>query len=202
MKICPNPAMWNEVFNRLKEFAQSHSCVPPTPPTPLVLGGWAFSNDIEKSDRWNQMVSWATLNGCLELTTIPEADFYAVAEPTRCKIGPLGGPMYREWDYETKKRPSAADLATWIKRLKADWTSVVGTKVGSVTHPLSFSGAKARRLVVQADFTVQPPWGDWTQPSQVELHRRTFTQFRGAINQAISPHEVDHVDFVPSTPTA
>jgi hypothetical protein len=196
MTICPNPETWNKVFKQLEAFAMSHACVPPTPPEPLILAGWAYSNDIEKSDRWNQMVSWATFNGCLELTTVPEADFYSAAEPAIYQIGPLGGPMYREWDYEPKDRPSVADLTTHLKRLQTEWESVVGNEVGSATHPLAFAGAKGRRLLVQADPTTRPPWGNWTSLSEVEAERRNFTECRKAINRAIRPHEVDHIDFV------
>ena len=96
MTICPNPAAWNKVFKQLEAFALSHPCVPPAPPVPLILAGWVYSNDIGKKDRWNQTISWATLNGCLELTAVPEADLYSTAEPTSYQIGPLGGPLCRE----------------------------------------------------------------------------------------------------------
>jgi hypothetical protein len=96
MTICPNPEAWTKVFKQLQAFALSHACLPPTLPMPLILAGWAYSNDIEKRVRWNQTISWATLNGYLELTTVPEADLYSTSEPTSYQIGPLGGPMCRE----------------------------------------------------------------------------------------------------------
>ena len=36
----------------------------------------------------------------------------------------------------------------------------------------------------------------YTYLSSVESERRTFTQFRASVNKAISPHEVDHIDFI------
>lgn len=76
MTICPNPEAWNEVFKQLQAFALSHPCIPPAPPVPLVLAAWAYSNDIEKRDRWSQTVSWATLNGCPELTFLSKLFIY------------------------------------------------------------------------------------------------------------------------------
>lgn len=35
-----------------------------------------------------------------------------------------------------------------------------------------------------------------TYLSSDESKRRTFTQFRHAINEALTPHEVDHIEFV------
>lgn len=96
MTICPNPVAWNNIYKQLQAFALSHPCVPPAPPVPLVLAGWAYSNDVEKRDRWSQTVSWATLNGCPELTMVPEVDLYSTGAPTSYQIGPLGGPMNRE----------------------------------------------------------------------------------------------------------
>jgi hypothetical protein len=58
-----------------------------------------------------------------------------------------------------------------------------------------FSGRKGRRLVVYADPDIQPAWGNWFRLSNVESERRAFTRFRTAINKAIAPHEIDHVDF-------
>jgi hypothetical protein len=65
-----------------------------------------------------------------------------------------------------------------------------------VTRPVAFTGKKARRLLVQAEGEAIPPWGGWFDRSTEEAKRRTFTRFRSAVNKAIAPHEVDHIDFV------
>ena len=84
---------WNDVYKRLTHFAETHECVPSLPPKPLILAGWAYSNDIEKKNRWEETVEWAEKNGCLELVgSIPDNEFYSVDEPTSYTVGPMGGP--------------------------------------------------------------------------------------------------------------
>jgi hypothetical protein len=38
--------------------------------------------------------------------------------------------------------------------------------------------------------------GGWSNRSPDEAKRRTFTHFRSAVNKAINPHEVDHIEFI------
>lgn len=195
-RICPNPMPWNEAFKRLEKHARTHRCTPPSPPKPLILSGWAYSNDVEKMRRWNETVEWATNNGCLEVVhKIPDDEFYYVDEPSTYAIGPLGGPMYRPWDFETKERPPLEEIAQHLEALLSRWPEIVGPELARVTRPLAFTGNKARRLLVLADGTVAPPWGEWSRLSTQESERRAFTHFRAAINKAIAPYEVDHIDF-------
>jgi len=49
--------------------------------------------------------------------------------------------------------------------------------------------------VIRTDGSARPPWGGWSYLSTVETERRIFTRFRAVVNNAIAPHEVDHVDF-------
>jgi hypothetical protein len=194
-RICPNPTPWHYVFERLTSYARTHQCKPSSPPSPLILAGWVFSNDVEKMRRWDETVAWATNNGCPEVVEIPDGDFYYVEEPTSHTIGPLGGPMYRPWDFEEKGRPSSNQVAECLEALLSGWQDIVGPKLARITRPLAFTGARARRLLVLADGSAHPPWGGWSYLSAVESERRTFTRFRAAINKAIAPHEVDHIDF-------
>lgn len=196
-RICLNPMPWNEAFTRLTKFAKAHPCTPPSPPKPLILAGWAYSNDVEKMRRWEETVAWATDNGCIEVVTgIPDHDFYFVSEPTTYAIGPTGGPMYRPWDFDSKLRPSSEEVALHFEMLKSRWSEIVGLELAHITHPLAFTGEKARRLLVQAEYFASPPWGGWAYLSSVETERRTFTRFRAAVNKAIAPHEIDHIDFI------
>ncbi len=111
-RICPNPIPWHEAFQYLAEYARQHTCTPPSPPTPLILNGWAYSNDVQKLERWKETVAWATDNGCTELVSgMPDHDFYFVETPTTYTVGPMGGPMYRAWDFEKKDRPRSEQLA-------------------------------------------------------------------------------------------
>src|SRR5439155_802976 len=50
-RICLNPTRWNDVFKELVKYADAHPCSPRRPPTPLILAGWAYSNDTGKKAR-------------------------------------------------------------------------------------------------------------------------------------------------------
>jgi len=188
---------WNEVFKRLLEYADTHDCTPSRPPTPLILGGWWASNDTEKLLRWRETVDWAVVNNCTAIIEgISDQDYYQVDKPSDYQIGPLGGPCYRPWDFEAKARPSFEDVAKYLDYLSAHWVEIVGSSLATVTRPLAFTGNKARRLLVYAERTAVPPWGGWKCLSPDETERRTFTRFRSAVNKAINPHEVDHIEFI------
>lgn len=90
-RICPHPARWNDVFNQLMEYAKTHRCIPP--PKPLILAGWAFSNDLEKLRRWSKTVNWANENGCAEIvSSLSDEDFYCVQDATIHEVGSGNGP--------------------------------------------------------------------------------------------------------------
>jgi hypothetical protein len=195
-RICPSPMPWHEAFERLTKYVQLHPCTPPSPPKPLIIAGWVYSNDVDKMQRSVKTIAWAAKNGCSNLVSgIPDRDFYFVEKPTSYTVGPLGGPMYCAWDFEAKSRPSSEQTAQLMDVLLSRWSEIVGNEIGSITRPLAFTGEKARRLLVFADAAFTPPWGGWSYLSKQETERRTFTHFRSAINRAISPHEVDHIDF-------
>src|SRR5437899_8046789 len=161
-RICPNPMPWHTAFQRLSNFARSNRCNPPSPPKPLILAGWAYSNDVEKRARWEETIAWAKENGCAPLVEgIPDTDYYFVETPTTHAIGPLGGPMYRPWDYQPKDRPTLEQLAQFMQILQRRWAEIAGPEIARATRPLGFTGEKARRLLVLADDTVTPPWGGW-----------------------------------------
>jgi len=148
--------------------------------------------------RWRETVDWAVANGCAQIVErISDRDFYQVDKASAHQIGPLGGPCYRPWDFEAKDRPSSEDVAKHLDHLSAHWADIVGSALAAVTRPLAFTGNKARRLLVQTDGTAVPPWGGWNYLSPDEEKRRTFTRLRSAVNGAIAPHEVDHIEFIP-----
>lgn len=188
---------WHEAYERLNEYARKHPCVPPLPPKPLILAGWAYTNDVEKMRRWEEMIRWVTNNGCFDLLSgISESDFYYTEEPTSHMVGPLGGPMYRPWDFKKKNRPSSDVIAKSMETLSTQWPEIVGPELSTITWPIAFTGGKARRLLVLATGSTRPPWGGWSSLSHVESERRVFTQLHAAINKAIFPHEIDHIDFI------
>jgi len=110
-------------------------------------------------------------------------------------VGPMGGPMDRAWDFEAKNRPSSEQIAQSMEILLSRWAEIVGKEIMNITRPLAFTGSKARRLLVFANDSATPPWGEWSYLSKNEAKRRTFTELRASINRAIAPHEVDHIDF-------
>lgn len=194
-RVCPNPIPWNAVYQRLLHVWESRPDLP-KPPVPLILNGWVFSNDVEKMDRWEDTLRWAQTAGCEPITSsLSDDDFYQTEEVTSYRIGPLGGPMHHPWDFETKQKPGQQVLDTGLLRLRENWPDLaIGFATG--THPVGFSGNKARKLVVAVSEQVLPPWGTWDSLSNDEAKRRTFTAFRKAINEILHPHEVDHIDFV------
>ena len=194
-RICPEPRHWHIVHKQLLEFARANNY--PEPPIPFILAGWAFTNDAMKMHRWEETVAWADTHGCRGLTELPDESFYFSPEVSTYTVGPNGGPMYRDWDYEAKPIPDEQQLDGLLTQLKHNWSSIVGAELGDCTAPLRFTGDKSRRLVVEFLPNTTPPWGQWDSLSKVEHQRRSFTKFRSAINAVLKPHEVDHVDFLP-----
>ncbi|MCW5714475.1 MAG: hypothetical protein KIT43_08205 [Bauldia sp.] len=195
MLICPKPNLWHEVHKRLVAAAAQIPGASP-PPRPLILSGWAYSNDIEKRDRWADTMEWARRSGLEHLIPRPsEGSWYAVGVLFDGAVGPMDGPMHLGWN--SNPRPPVSDeMATHaIDRLRSDWVAIVGPGLGEITRPLALTGPKRRRLLAWADASTQPPWGSWTSLAQGDV-RRHFTRFRQAINASIQPLEVDHADFV------
>lgn len=194
--ICPNPMPWNDVYTKLCMFAECHSCTPLKPPVPLILAGWAYSNDYEKMERWRQTIEWAKANGCEQITAaVKETDFYYAHNLSDYDSGPLGGPMYLEWNFESRIRPSDDELVVALDLLRSNWEQIVGDELGEVTYPHAFTGTKRRKLLVKALHSFTPSWGGWEFLASTSV-RRDFTRFRESVNKAIKPHMVDHVEFI------
>ena len=197
-RVCPNPLPWNDVYQRLSAVSQYRPDLP-KPPVPLILNGWVYSNDAEKMRRWEDTVLWAKNAFCDEIVqSVSVEDYYCTEELTTYEVGPLGGPMYRSWDYSSKARPENEALSQAMQRLVNQWSFLAGG-FSSHSRPLGFTGAKGRRLVVGVSSDDLPPWGTWDSLSTIESKRRTFTDFRQAVNRAIKPLEVDHIDFIKTT---
>jgi hypothetical protein len=192
----PKTKDMGDIYDCLLRHAPGRPCTPAAPPMPLILGAWNSTNDVQKMQRWEETLTWAARNGCLEyFSELADVDFYCVVQPTTCNIGPLGGPMHQEWDFKPKVRPEAEPLSRHLMMLQSNWADIVGPELAAITRPLDFTGAKARRLLAFAQNTAIAPWGRWSPLSANQELRRKFTRFRAAINAAIAPHEVDHMDF-------
>jgi hypothetical protein len=105
---------------------------------------------------------------------IPGQDFYFVDIPTCYPVGPMSGPMYRPWDFDAKSCPSLEQIAQFMKTLLSRCSEIVGQEIANATRPLAFTGEKARRLLVVADFSVTPPCGCWAHLSTHESKRRFY----------------------------
>jgi hypothetical protein len=190
-RVCPNS--WGDYYKRLSRYSELNECNPPSPPVPLILAGWHLTNDFDKRTRWKETVDWADANGCSHLLDgVDDEDWYCVEELSTFTWGP--------WPHgantEPRERPSPEELREHLESLSSRWPEVVGVELATATRPESFTGRKARRLVVVADGDASPPWGSWSELSVNEVERMEFTRFRSAVNAAIAPHEVDHIDFV------
>jgi hypothetical protein len=162
---------------------------------PLILAGWAYSNDEAKHERWLATIEWANRGGFASL--IPElgpGERLEVPEFSTYGIGPDGGPMHLPWSFDSKPVPSRELLENALLRLHEMWALVAGENLSECTRPLCFSGPKGRRLVVAVTEDRQPSWGSWERLAPGP-ERRAFTALRARINRTIRPHMVDHVDF-------
>jgi hypothetical protein len=195
MFICPTPSKWHEIFKRLKSAWEKDAAVGVKPPVPLILAGWNYSNDMEKKDRWDATVQWAKAANLEHLIgELSEDDSYSVDVPIYCLLPLLGLEAYPYRNFMPRDTPTDVEVKQALYILKERWNEIVGSDLGAVTTPLHFTGKKKRRLLVSAKSYAKPPWGTWFELYNNEK-RRAFTYFRRAINDAISPLEVDHIDF-------
>src|SRR5438045_9702151 len=94
MFICPQPQIWHEIYQKLETAWKAQVRVGNEPPRPLILGGWNFSNDLEKKRRWEETLKWAKENNLEYLISeISSDDSYFVENPNDKPINPMGGPM-------------------------------------------------------------------------------------------------------------
>jgi hypothetical protein len=112
----------------------------------------------------------------------------------------LAEALFRRANHDLQHHPAGANAsneiaAAEIAVLKSIWNGLVGTELAAVTIPLALTGARKRRLLVWADSSQQPPWGTWSCLSSGP-ERREFSKMRAAVNAAIHPMHVDHIDFV------
>jgi len=187
--VCPLPQIWHEIYSNLLHAWEISGKICEKPPVPLILGGWNFSGDLEKNERWMATIAWTEKNGFANI--IPE-----LKEEERNYVNSYSPYTPRPWNrnYKPKEKPSDYLLMIYLGDLKKRWQEISGSNLYLITYPKCFSGKKRRRLLVYAIKSSAPPWGKWN----VFLHhtsKHEFTKFRKRINDVISPHEVDHIDF-------
>jgi hypothetical protein len=196
IRICPLPRTWITVVKRLEAYAREHACEPRSPPDPLVLSGWTFSNDAEKAQRWEATVEWARRNGCDGLLAdVPDSEFFALSIRVAYETGVSGEHTSPHGSPPLGVRPSVLIQAAWLGVLQRRWREIAGENLATGMRPLAFVGEAFRSLLVEADANLRPPWGTWTEIYPDQPSRRAFRTFRAAVNRAIAPHEVYHIEF-------
>lgn len=145
--------------------------------------------------RWDETIRWTDSNNCSHLLNFDELSYYEKMQITSYDIGPMGGPMYQDWDFESKKRPLDQELDTYLSQLVSGWGDIAPDSIALVTKPMAFSGKKARNLIVEYSTDNNPPWGEWDELSPDRDERYQFTILRRKVNEVIDPHKVDHITF-------
>jgi hypothetical protein len=78
-RVCPNPKYWDELWHLLKKKKVDDKFI--TPNTPLILGSWHYTSDVEKAERMNYHIKWAEEQGQLSeifeyLRNLPESAWH------------------------------------------------------------------------------------------------------------------------------
>lgn len=183
-RVCPKLGVWIDIHRALHDAWKEAGEIGEPPPTPVVLGGWWYTPAIVKFLAWDATVRWAAERNLSHL--IPELQPAAWATATEA----AGMQRHESSYHDPAPTPSEELLATSLERLRHEWRRIA-VPFADHTSPVGFTGRKGRRLVVAADYSVQPPWGSWT----TLVERKPFTEFRRRVNEVIQPHRVDHIDF-------
>ena len=189
--VCPKPLVWYQAFKRLHDARVASGRLGDEPPWPLLLSGWIYSSDLSKQERWSALVKWAEQHALSRL--IPQL----APEDQYCtKFLSTSYPQqhYRLEQCAPRERPSDDALNKAMLALRHDWATIAGAGLAEVCEPAEFTGLKARRLLVIVTKKYEPPWGSWIALSYGP-ERKTFTEFRRRVNEAIEPVGVDHIDF-------
>lgn len=193
--VCPLAYVWHEIYQRLVAATKDRQDIFP-PPVPLILAGWAYSNDVQKQERWHETLRWAHHYGLSSLIGEITPDLmYRTMDLTDYDVGPMGGPCHLPWSFDAKPSLSPEDRTNIISILRGRWMEIAGGEIAQLTKPLRLTGRKGRRLLVEVMENGVPPWGSWTRLAPGES-RRAFTRFRASVNAVIDPFAVDHIDFV------
>lgn len=189
--ICPVPRIWHEIYVILEaHWINVLKKEVPAPPKPLILGGWNFSNDYDKKDRWEQTINWVSVNNCKHLLPVlDESDKYYIREMSSWI--PF---QYSNWNEVPRIRPTDSEIEAYLIAIKKAWPTILDPKFGLNTSPKKMTGKKARRLLVVYQKGYKPPWGSWEDHLANGLPSK-FTVLRKKVNEIIAPHEVDHIEF-------
>lgn len=63
-RVCPQPAVWNRLWEVLPDRRRQGGGW--EPPLPLILGAWWYSSDAAKQERFHLHIRWAQEHGALD----------------------------------------------------------------------------------------------------------------------------------------
>ena len=130
-KICPLPRYWHETYQHLITAWRNCGRNGFSPPIPLILAGWAHTNDAEKKARWDETVEWAHNNNLdFVWEDLRPDQFYCVAEITTYDVGPGGRPMYLPWSFEARSAPSSNATGEALALLKVTLVTKFARSIG------------------------------------------------------------------------
>jgi hypothetical protein len=64
-RICPRPARWTSLYDRLP--AKRHDGYGAIPPEPLVLAAWDAADDVLRRERFREHLEWAAAHRAIGL---------------------------------------------------------------------------------------------------------------------------------------
>jgi hypothetical protein len=62
-RVCPQPRIWNEIWERLPN--RRRMGVGWEPPAPLILAAWWETSDADKRDRFHSHLRWTAEHGAI-----------------------------------------------------------------------------------------------------------------------------------------
>lgn len=190
-----SPKSWHEFYLFLKTKRQTGK---KDPPVPFILAA-SMESDASKHQCLSDQLFWAHENGCLDealryLKDIPSKDWNSSPlDQWNQDSYPHG---HFGWTSDPKPKMNVETASKLIEQLRANWDKIAGSELSAVTLPHRIAGAKGCRLLVFARRDASPPWGTWTMLDQDKKKRSSFTRLRAAVNEAIKPVEVHHIDFI------
>jgi hypothetical protein len=134
--VCPMPPAWHERWQRLKEAWERDGSAGRPPPIPLILGGWAFSSDVDKLDRWMSLLAWAEERGLLG-----HVRGLTLEEQYRAPQISAYVPFRHHWSAAPKTAPSPEVARAMLQRLQERWQEIAGPMLAPITSPITFTGA-------------------------------------------------------------
>ncbi|OJX39966.1 MAG: hypothetical protein BGO78_14365 [Chloroflexi bacterium 44-23] len=78
-RVCPNPQLWNQLYEMLPD--KNRVGYGREPGLPLILAAWWVTSNLEKLLRFREHINWAANHNCLEeiydfIISLPEEDWH------------------------------------------------------------------------------------------------------------------------------